>query len=140
MFVCTCVLMCVIVTGVDSQYTVTIERSPLGTPVGGVNNIVDYPILSNVSLTCMVDPSPPDGTTYEWNTGGCYASNNGNQNCFPASQSAQKSISGTNLLAKDAGLIICTAVIGAQRINSESLTLRISGKCIGVSYSFMKLL
>ena len=42
-------------------YTVTIASTPAGTPVSGSTNTFDYPILSSVTLTCMVDPSPPAG-------------------------------------------------------------------------------
>ena len=122
--------MCVYFVGVDGQYTVTIVSTPAGTPVSGSTNTFDYPILSNVTLTCMVDPSPPAGATYQWNTGGCYTNVRHNTPpCFPNDQTTQN-ITGNNLLAEDAGTITCNVTIGGVDYTSGPLTLRISGMCI----------
>jgi len=114
--------------GVDGQtYTITIVTNPVGTPVSGSPSTFDYPILSNVTLTCMADPSPPAGSTYWWNTVGCFT--NGHittPTCFPHDQTTQ-SVTGYHLLAKDAGIITCTVTIGGDDYTSEPLTLRISG-------------
>jgi len=109
--------------------TVTIVSTPAGTPVSGSNNTFDYPILSNVTLTCMVEPSPPANATYQWNTGGCYANSRGEMGCFPVDQTTQ-SVTGYHLLAEDAGTITCTVTIGGVNYTSGPLTLRISGICI----------
>jgi len=108
--------------------TVTIVSTPTGTQVSGSPNTFDYPILSSVTLTCMVDPSPPAGTTYQWNTQDCYTnSHQTNPTCFPANQTTQ-SVTGNNLLAEDAGTITCTTTIHGLVYTSRSFTLRISGK------------
>jgi len=117
----------VIVTGVDSQFTVTIVSNPAGTPVSESTNTFDYPILSNVTLTCVVDPTPPAGTTYQWNTTGCFT--NGRHitpTCFPGNKTTQN-ITDTDLLAEDAGTIMCTATINNTGYDSGPFTLRISG-------------
>jgi len=117
----------VIVKGVDSQYTVTIVSNPAGTPVSGSTNTFDYPILSSVTLTCVVDPSPPADTTYQWDTGGCFT--NGRHTfptCFPGDKTTQ-SLTDTDLLAEDAGTIMCTANIDNTGYDSGPFTLRISG-------------
>ena len=115
---------------VDSQYTVTIVRAPAGTPVSGSTNTFDYPILSNVTLTCMVtsdDGSPVTVTGYSWDTTRCFTNNAHNvPACFPAGQRTQN-VTGNNLLAEDAGTITCTAVISCGNFSSGSLRLRISG-------------
>ena len=122
--------------GVDGQlYTVTIVSNPAGTPVSGSTNTFDYPILSNVTLTCVVTPS--DGgptifpvTNYQWNTGGCFTNYAHNTlTCFPTGQTTQ-SVTGNNLLAEDAGTITCTVTIGGVDYTSGPLTLRISGTLI----------
>ena len=115
----------IIVTGPE----VTIVSTPAGTPVSGSTNTFDYPILSNVNLICTVDPSPPAGATYQWNTGGCYANNRGEMRCFPAGQTTQNVI-GYHLLAEDAGIITCTVTIGGVNYTSTPLTLRVSGICL----------
>ena len=109
--------------------TVTIVSSPVGTPVSGSTNTFDYPILSSVTLTCVVDPSSSTTITYQWNTSGCYTNINYNgdeSGCFPHSQTTQ-SVTGYNLTAEDAGTITCTVTVGGVEYTSEPLTLRISG-------------
>jgi len=115
--------------GVNGQtYTVTIMRNPTGTLVSGTT--YDYPILSNLTLTCMVtsnDGSTPTVTNYQWDTTGCYVNNRDERRCFPAGETTQ-SVTGDNLLAEDAGTITCTANIdGVGTSSSGPLTLRISG-------------
>ena len=113
--------------------TVTIVSNPAGTPVSGSsNNTFDYPILSSVTLTCVVTPS--DGSTftvtnYQWNTTRCYTHpghNSGDPTCFPTGQTTQ-SVTGNDLTAEDAGTIMCSVTIGGVDYTSEPLTLRISG-------------
>jgi len=114
--------------GVDGQeYTVTIVSNPAGTAVSGSPNTFDYPILSNVTLTCMVDPTPPAGTTYQWETTRCFTNGlHTSPTCFPGDKTTQN-ITDTNLLAEDAGTIMCTATVGNIRYYSGPFTLRISG-------------
>ena len=110
-----------------------IVSNPAGTLVSGSTNTFDYPILSSVTLTCMVitsDGSTPTVTSYQWNTTRCYtntAHNSGNPTCFPTGQTTQ-SVTGNDLTAEDAGTITCIATIGGVDYTSEPLTLRISGK------------
>jgi len=112
--------------------TVTIVSNPAGKPVSGSPNTFDYPILSNVTLTCMVDPSPPAGTTYQWNTTGCFTNSLiTTPLCFPAGQTTQ-SVTDNNLLDRDAGTITCTATINSLDYTSRPLTLRISGNKINI--------
>ena len=115
---------------------VTIMSNPAGTPVNGYANTFDYPILSSVTLTCMVVTSSNGSsftvTNYQWNTTGCYthpAHNSGNPTCFPTGQTSQ-SVTGNDLTAEDAGTITCAVTIGGVNYTSGPLTLRISGTCI----------
>ena len=126
-------LMFLIVSDV-SDVTVTIVSSPAGTPVSGSTNTFNYPILSSVTLTCMVTLSNGEaftGTaTYQWNTTGCYtntAHNSGNPTCFPTGQTTQN-VTDNNLLADDAGTITCTVTVNGVDFTSDPLTLRISGE------------
>ena len=109
---------------------VTIVSSPAGTPVSRSNNTFDYPILSSVTLTCMVNPTPSSSVTYQWNTAGCYTNSKftgSNPQCFPHSQTTQN-VTGNNLNAEDAGTITCTVTISGSDYTSELFTLRISGE------------
>ena len=109
---------------------VTIVSSPTGTPVSGSTNTFDYPILSSVTLTCIVassDGSTYNVTNYQWNTIGCFTNDRHNTpTCFPTGQTTQI-VTGYNLTAEDAGTITCTATIGGDDFTSEPLTLRVSG-------------
>ena len=113
-------------TVVDGETTVTIVSNPGGTRVSGSTNTYDYPILSSVTLTCIVYPPPVAPVTYQWNTEGCYVNNRGERRCFPAGQTTQ-SVSEDDLIAKDAGTITCTATILGMKHTSDEFTLRISG-------------
>ena len=130
--------MCVsILSGVDGQYTVNIINNPADTPVSGSTNTFDYPILSNVTLTCMVNPTPlPSVTSYQWNTAGCYTNSqftDGNSECFPHGQTTQN-VTGNDLNAEDAGTITCTVMINGSDYTSEPFTLRISGELLVHTY------
>ena len=117
----------------DATFTVTIVSNPAGTPVNGSNNTFDYPILSDVTLTCDVtsyDGSSFTVTSYQWNTEGCYTNpnfNSGNPGCFPVGQSTQN-VTDDDVTAEDAGTITCTVTINNINYNSEPFTLRISGE------------
>ena len=45
--------------------TVTVVSSPAGTPVSESTNTFDYPILSSVTLRCMVEPLPPSSISID---------------------------------------------------------------------------
>ena len=110
--------------------SITIVSSPAGTPVSGSANTFDYPILSSVTLTCMVNPTPSSSVTYQWNTAGCYTNSKftgSNPECFPHGQTTQN-VTGNDLNAEDAGTITCTVTISGSDYTSEPLTLRISGE------------
>ena len=110
-------------------FAVKIVNNPTGTPVSGSTNTFDYPILSSVTLTCVVNPSPSTAITYQWNTTGCYNNtyyDNGHPRCFPTNQTTQ-SVTDCDLTAEDAGTITCSVTIGGVCYTSGPLTLRISG-------------
>ena len=124
-----------IIIGVDSQYIISLKSSPAGTPVTDQPNTFDYPILSTVTLTCLVTfsngtPVADTFIRYRWNTTGCYRNNDydrGTPRCFPHGKTKQI-ITGGNLTAEDAGTVICTAtILDFITIASMPLTLRISG-------------
>jgi len=122
--------MLIYILGVNGQYTVNIVNTPAGTPVSGSTNTFDYPILSSVTLKCMVtisDGSAFTVTNYQWNTTRCFTNDRiTTPRCFPTSQTAQI-VTGDNLLAEDAGTITCTATIGDADFTSNPITLRVSG-------------
>ena len=109
---------------------VTIVSNPAGTPVSGSTNTFDYPILSSVTLTCMVEPSSLTVTRYQWNTAECYTNSkftSSNPQCFPHGQTTQN-VTGNDLNAENAGTITCTVTVNGSDYISEPFTLRISGE------------
>ena len=130
--------------GVDGQttYTVTIVSSPAGTLVNGSTNTFDYPILSNVTLTCDVTSSNGSSftvTAYRWNTTGCYTDpylNTSNPTCFPHNQTTQN-VSDDDVTSEDAGTITCTVTISGSQYTSEPFTLRISGEHLWLLYCIL---
>jgi len=111
---------------------VIIVSDPAGIPVDGQSNTLSYPILSSVTLTCMlVNGESMSGATalYQWDTRGCYTNTNfngGAPSCFPTGQTTQ-SVTGNDLTAEDAGTIHCTITIGDVHYTSSPMTIRISG-------------
>ena len=113
--------------GVDGQ-TVTIVTDPAGIPVNGQNNTFDYPILTSVTLMCIVtavDESPATVTSYHWR---CLANNPCDFFSVGLSSQTEQNIIHNNLRAQDASTIICTATIDGTDYTSDPLILRISGK------------
>ena len=99
-----------------------------------MSNTFDYPILSNVTLTCNIASNSgplPDEISYEWNTDDCYTNiqfTGSNPECFPHGQPTQN-VTGNYLNAQDAGTITCSTVInGGARLTSGQFTLCISGE------------
>ena len=97
---------------------VTIIRDPPGTLVSGSTNTFEYPILSNVTLTCATDPMA-SSATFQWLTARCTA-------CFPSGQTNQN-ISSV-LTPEDAGTFTCSVNGGGDDFPSESFTLRVTCK------------
>ena len=114
-----------------------IVSSPAGTLVSGF--IFDYPILSTVTLTCMVDPLPVISVSYRWNTTGCYTHssyNGGRPRCFPHGQTSRV-VSDDDLTAEDTGTITCTMTLDGIDYTSEPFTLRLSGELIYIPHFYV---
>ena len=112
--------------------TVTIVTEPEGTPVNGSNNTFDYPILTSVSLMCIVTipgVSSITATSYSWTATDCYNHTDGvDSPCFYSGGRTGNIITEDSLLAPDAGTVTCTATIAGVDFTSDPLTLRISSK------------
>ena len=118
---------------------VTIVSSPDGIAVSGSTNTFDYPILSNVTLTCMVDPVPIISVMYSWDTTSCYTNAGYSGRCFPDGQVTQ-SVTGSDVTAEDAGTITCTVTINDREYTSDPFTVRISGEQLVYTYMPISLL
>ena len=90
--------------------------------------------MSSVTLTCNVASNNGSLFTvqsYQWNAAGCYTNSKftgSTPDCFIYNQKTQRSVTGNNLNAEDAGTITCTVTISGSDYTSEPFTLRISGE------------
>ena len=118
------------VIGVDA-WNVTIVTNPVGIQVDNQTNTFDYPILTNVTLICMVVPANVNVISYHWTAVDCYNHSKGvDDPCFYSGNKAGQNIIGYDLLAQDAGTVTCTATADGDNHTSDPLTLRISGELI----------
>ena len=112
-------------------FIVSVVTDPAGIPVGGQPSTFDYPILSNVTLTCNVAATGASAnvTSYRWTATNCYDHIGGIQDlCFYSGGLTGQNISGSDLLAQDAGDVSCTATIDGSNYTSDPLTFQISGE------------
>ena len=81
---------------------------------------------------CVVTPvngSTSTVTSYQWTAMECYGGSKRNGDlCFYGNGITGQNITGTDLSAKDAGTMTCTATIDGTTYTSDPLTLRISGE------------
>ena len=106
---------------------------PAGVAVDGQPNTFDFPILTNVTLMCVVKGTLEDissGTntvfSYHWDAINC--TNSTTDPCFYSQDQTSQNITGSNLLAQDAGTVKCIATVNGSNYSSNPLTLRISGE------------
>ena len=84
-------------------------------------------------MATTADGSPANVTSYYWNATKCYNSTDGIEfsivdPCFYNGSRTGQNLTGNDLLAQDAGTMICVATIGGTNYTSNNLTLRISGE------------
>lgn len=79
-------------------------------------------------MTTMTNASQTNVISYHWIATNCYTHNAGvRDTCFYSGEQTGQNITGTNLLAQDAGTATCNATIDGVEYTSDPLTLRISG-------------
>ncbi|XP_065909460.1 uncharacterized protein [Dysidea avara] len=100
-----------------SDYYVTIGRDP---PFIYRDNNYGYPVGSNVTLTCVVYPTPPSDSEYSWNCStGCFAD-----------MDTEQSIYISDLKLTDKGVLHCSVMVGDFKFISDSLNFMIFGSRI----------
>ena len=93
------------------EYTVTVITDP---PVIAIKNKFEYPVGSNITLTCMVTPTPPSDSEFSWNC---------STGCFVHMETEQSLI--TKLEVTDSGEINCSVIIDDVKYTSELIQLRV---------------
>ena len=116
----------------DSSINIAVVSDPPGTPVNGLSNTFDYPVLTSVRLLCNATSTTdgsPYSASYNWQSISCYTHSNGVQRpCFYNGYPSGYSIDSNDLLAQDAGVVSCNANGVHGYYTSGSFTLRISGE------------
>ena len=98
--------------------TVRILVDPLGIPVPGQGSGFHYLVGSDLSLSCLVIPSPPIAIEFSWRCStGCFADMQMTQN-----------ISVMSLNVTDSGVLYCLVNIIGVEIFSQNLELQVIGK------------
>jgi len=101
-----------------ATYDVSIVSNPLGYPIPGINDIFQYSFGTDLSLTCLVTPTPPSDSEFSWNCStGCFAD-----------MEMEQTINVTELEIFDSGVIRCSVIIDDEEYFSESFEVRIASK------------
>ena len=85
-------------------------------------NNVRYIAGSNLTLTCMVTPTPPSDSEFIWSCStGCFVD-----------MEIEQSVNTTELEVTDSGELNCSIIIDGIEFTSESIELQVIGEYIGV--------
>ena len=96
-------------------YQVVITTSPLGIPVSGTTNAFEYYIGTDLSLTCMVTPTPPSDSEFSWSCStGCFAD-----------MEMEQTINVTEIEEMDSGVVNCSVIIDEMEYSSEFIELQV---------------
>jgi len=109
---------CIHLIGV-TEYNVTVTSDPIGYE----GNILEYSVGSNITLTCMVTPSPPSDSEFSWSCStGCFVD-----------MEIKQSVNISELEVTDSGEINCSVIVDGVEYTSETINFRVEGnyiKCI----------
>jgi len=100
-----------------TEYNATVTSNPLG--YGG-NSVLEYPVGSNVTLTCMVTPTPPSDSEFSWSCStGCFVD-----------MEIEQSVNISELEGTDSGELNCSVIIDDVEYTSGTIDLQVTGKTI----------
>ena len=100
---------------VEGDYSVTV----ISVPLANQSDIFKFPAGSNLTLTCMVTPTPPPDSKFSWSCStGC-----------SVDKEIEQSVNITELEVKDSGELNCSVIIDDVEYTSESVELRVTGEC-----------
>ena len=103
-----------------TAYEVTVIATPTGNLVDDSNNTIEYFIGSDLTLTCMVTPTPPSDSEFSWSCStGCFVD-----------MEIEQSVNITELELTDGGELNCSVTINDMEYTSESVELRVTGTLI----------
>ena len=100
---------------VEGDYSVTV----ISVPLANQSDIFEFPAGSNLTLTCMVTPTPPSDSQFSWSCStGCFVD-----------MEIDQSVNITELEVTDSGELNCSVIIDDVEYTSESVELRVTGEC-----------
>ena len=103
-------LVCaILVTG----YDVTVISNP---EVYGNRSVFEFTAGSNITLTCIITPTPPPDSKFSW----CSVDD--------CSVNVQQSIELTDLKITDGGKLNCSLIVDDVKYTSKVIELRVLGK------------
>ena len=101
-----------------TAYEVTVIPDLPNNVVNSNSNIIEYFTGSNLTLTCMVTPTPPSDSEFSWSCStGCFVD-----------MEMEQSVNITELEETDSGELNCSVIIDDVEYASESVELRVTGK------------
>ena len=82
-----------------------------------ITNNIEVPIGSDLTLTCMVTPTPPSDSEFSWSCStGCFVD-----------MEIEQSVNITELEIKDSGELNCSVIIDDVEYTSEVTNLKVTG-------------
>ena len=97
------------------MYSVVITTDPLGNPVTGATNVFEYYIGTDLSLTCMVIPSPPSDSEFSWSCStGCFVD-----------MEMEQTIYVTEIEEIDSGVVNCSVIFDGIQYFSGFIELQV---------------
>ena len=101
-----------------TAYEVTVIPDPPSNVVNSNSNIIEYFTGSDLTLTCMVTPTPPSDSEFSWSCStGCFVD-----------MEMEQSVNITELEVTDIGELNCSVIIDDVEYASELVELRVTGK------------
>ena len=87
------------------------------TPVNGIENVFEFPAGSNLTLKCMVTPTPPSDSEFSWSCNGCLFDKSTEQSVI--------------VKVEEPGIdqLNCSVDINGIKYTSNTVDVKISGKC-----------
>ena len=82
-----------------------------------INNTIEVPAGSDLTLTCMVTPPPPSDSEFSW---GC------STGCF-VDMETEQSVNITELEVTDSGELNCSVIVDGEDYTSEPTKLKVTG-------------
>ena len=84
------------------------------------SGILEYPVGSNITLTCVVIPTPPSDSEFSWSCStGCFVD-----------MEIEQSVNITELEATDSGELNCSVIVNGVEYTSETIGFQVESKYV----------